>query len=342
MSTNYDQHFRHFASSLEAVIAGYGSTDEDFTARQKRQVETLVHLEMEFRKALIRDKAGPDVYKAFVRYIVSHRRNILAARPFFRERQDIFKRDISPVLRENQDRALYRFNINYPFIAFAMKNGKFNRRTRVWKVAQKVTAARAELIEMNMPLAISRARIFKKLTPQSHLEYMDLVQIANEGLIAAVDKFVLPYTPVFRAVIIGRISGNLIEDYSDTMLHFYPSDKRKLYKARKARRKTDDMSADAIAEKVNEQADKNHRTNASEITQLLAASSHVSLDAPAPETSFVAEDDPSSGIDRYEADPETRPDNIAEKNEVNRILYATISQLSIFEQKLLRLKGLDL
>jgi hypothetical protein len=93
------------------------------------------------------------------------------------------------------------------------------------------------LIEMNAPLAIAQATKFFKKTPKSHMTRMDLIQVAMEGLASGVDKYVCPYrNKSYRQVLIGRIKGNLIEAYSETMIHFYPSDKRKLYNANKAMR----------------------------------------------------------------------------------------------------------
>ena len=342
MKNQWDSHFRQFASSLEATICGYGEAVGDQTERQKAQVEGLVRLEGEFRAALIRDARGPLVYKAFLKYIMEERKNILAARPYFRERQDVFKQEIAPLLRTFQEVGLYRFNINYSFIAFALRNKKFAPGSPVMKLAKDVEKARQELIELNIPLAISRAKLFKQHTPQSHLEYMDLIQIANEGLIAAVDKFVLPYTPVFRAVIIGRISGNHIEEYSDTMLHFYPSDKRKIYRANKIQGAKGVIPFDTLADEVNKDADQTHKTDADELHQLLAASSHVSMDAPVNENSVVAEGEPESSVDHYAADPASRPDVMVEEAEAHRALYNAIAKLSLLERKLLIMKGIEI
>ncbi len=341
MASKWDEHFRQFASSLEALLCGYESpTGEDHTARQKAQVEGLVELEREFRKALINDWRGPDVYKAFVKFIVETKRNILAARPYFRERQDVFKSKISPILRSKQDKALYRFDINYPFISFVLKTKKFGENSRVMKLAKKVEVARRELIEMNLPLAISRARIFKQRVPQSYLDYMDLVQISNEGLIAAVDKFVLPYTPVFRAVIIGRITGNLIEDYSDTMLHFYPSDKRKIYRANKAQKVGVNTDWNDVAVAVNNGADPQHKTTPAEVQQLIMAAGHVSINAPINTNTTDAFSE--SSVDRYEADPATRPDNMVEAAEVHDALKKAVRGLTVFESKFLAMIGVTL
>ncbi len=341
MASKWDEHFRQFASSLESLLCGYDMPDaEDHTARQKAQVEGLVALEREFRKALIHDWRGPDVYKAFVKFIVETKRNILAARPYFRERQDVFKSKISPILRSKQDKALYRFDINYPFISFVLKTKKFGENSRVMKLAKKVEVARRELIEMNLPLAISRARIFKQRVPQSYLDYMDLVQISNEGLIAAVDKFVLPYTPVFRSVIIGRITGNLIEDYSDTMLHFYPSDKRKIYRANKAQKVGVNTDWNDVAVAVNNGADPQHKTTPQEVQQLIMAAGHVSINAPVNTNNPDAFTENS--VDRYEADPATRPDNMVEAAEVHDALKKAVRSLTVFENKLLAMMGVSL
>jgi RNA polymerase sigma factor (sigma-70 family) len=337
----HDNHFRQFAQLLEATLMGYGSSDEDFTAKQKRQVEGLVQLEADFRQALIRHPQGHNVYKEFIKHIMEKRRNILAARPYFRERQDVFKREISPVLREREHKALYRFNINYPFIAFALKARNFSVNGEVRRIARQIEKARKELIEQNMPLAISRARIFHKITPASHLEYMDLIQISNEGLIAAVDKFVLPYTPVFRAVIIGRITGNLIEDYSETLLHFYPSDKRKLYKAHKVRGRAADMTADDIATRVNTDSDAGQKTDGSEIHHLLSAASHVSLDVPPPDCGG-GEEEMETAVDRHEADPATRPDVMVEDAQLKSAVHHALRDLPLLQRKLIRMKGVEL
>lgn len=336
-----NNHFKQFASDLEALLAGYATPEKsEFTQHQKSLVDGLVRLESSFRRALIKHRYGPAAYKNFVNFIMDIRRNILAARPYFRERQSVFKEEISPILRKRRFKSLYKFNINYSFISFVLKQRKFGPNSDVRKFARAIETARKEIIERNMPLAISRARLFKRSTPRSHLEYMDLIQISNEGLIAAVDKFVLPYSPVFRAVIIGRASGNMIEQFSETLLHFYPSDKRKIYKAHKIQGRNNGVSAEVIAEGVNANSDTIHKTNEIEIGQLLSAASHVSIDSPAPDNNNVINDEHDNPIDKYEADASTRPDNQFENLEVKKVLYDSIDKLSIFEQKFLSMKGI--
>lgn len=337
-----DPHFKHFVESLEFVIAGYERPKGDFTAYQKGQVEGLVDLENKFRQALIKTQQGRDAYQHFVHHIMDEKRHLLAARPYFRERQEVFRDFISPALRARQDKSLYQFGINYNFVDYVLRNFKFQRNSIPARYARDVFKARQELIEVNMPLAISRARIFRKATPESHMEYMDLVQTSMLGLTAAVDKFVLPYTPVFRAVIIGRAVGNMIDAYSATMLHFKSSDKTKLYRANKARARGNELTPEQIACRVNSASTDGHNlTTESEIASLMSASSHVSADQPMLETVDEGED-MDSGVERYAAPNTAQPDVLVEEAQLSRALRRTLNGLPLFERKLIQMYGIDL
>lgn len=345
-----DKHFKQFAVSLERAIEKYGGVEEiTLVERQKQQIETLVSLEKKFRKTLIQHAWGPSVYRSFLSMITEERGNILAARPFFRERQDIFIEKIAKALRTQNAKLLYPFAVNYQFVRFVMnaRNWRGNRvGGQVVRLADEISRLRTEIVEMNMPLAISRARIFWSRTPRSHLSYMDLVQISCEGLMSAVDKFVLPYSKVFRSVAIGRIVGNFIENYSETLIHFYPQDKRKIYRANKSLGKQpvrglDFVDFDKLAAEVNvDVAIKRQETSAFEISDLLAAASHVSADtAPPTQDSEVSIPNP---IERYAADSSCQPDIQFEEAQVRHVLREAYKTLTLVERKLLRMKGLEL
>lgn len=347
-----DNHFKLFAGQLEKAIERYGSVDEIvIVERQRKQVEKLVSLERKFRKTLVKHYWGPAVYRDFIKMITEERGNILAARPFFRERQDVFTAKISKALRDKKEKKLYPFAINYQFVRFVMESRKWratNKGAKVAKLADQIAALRTELIEMNMPLAISRARIFWSRTPKSHLAYMDLVQISCEGLMSAVDKFVLPYSKVFRSVAIGRIVGNFIESYSETLVHFYPQDKRKIYRANKGISKLSPERGDSIdytklAEEVNRDVDDNQRTNPNELSHLVAAASHVSTDAPSPEEVATGISNVGgSSVDKYAAEESCQPDHQYETTELRTVARVAYGNLGVVEQKLLRLKGIEL
>lgn len=336
-----DQHFKTFAVSLERAIERYGDlSEESLLERQKRQVETLVELEAEFRKALIRHDWGPTVYKEFTDWICDN--NILAARPFFRERQGVFTAEISKALKTRSDKSLYKFHFNFNFVQWVMRQRKWRSRKggKVAALADKIAEMRQELIEMNLPLAISRARIFWSRTPKAHLEYMDFVQIACEGLMSAIDKFCLPYSKVFRSVAIGRMVGNFIEGYSETTIHFYPVDKRKIYRANKLVHKYgENIDFDKLTNEINEGVEPEHKTTPTEIASLMAAASTISADAVPQDVSDEGEMEPRQ-IERFAADKASQPDTLVENAEAAISMNWAIGHLTVFEQKFLKLKGI--
>jgi RNA polymerase sigma factor (sigma-70 family) len=341
----YDAHFRQFAKSLQDLLLGEGGFDDEFTKKQKEQVENLVKLEKEFKKILLAHCRGLTVYKKFINFIwqsgKDHRRNTLVARPYFRERQSNFSKGISPAIQKRKFKKLSQFSINFPFIVFALNCINWPPKSKIRKAAKAVQVARNQIIQQNMPLAISRARIFRQKTPESHLSYMDLVQISMEGLVNAVDKFVPPYTTVFRSVIIGRIVGDLIDNYSEKMIHFYPSDKRKIYRANKAQKHQIAEDYESLARTVNSGPELENPTNSGEIHQLLMASSHFSMDTPTPEQGQDKSADESTLSDKYPEDEDNRPDVVFENNELRTKLYEVIKTFTILENKFLKMKGIQ-
>ena len=342
MLTDIDSnHFRGFAFSLEQAIEKYGELKErELLKKQKKQVNKLVRLENEFRKTLIEHKWGEGVYESFIALICEEKKNILAARPYFRERQTVFTKRISKALKDKNIKAIYKFHFNYQFIVFVMNCRKWFPKSRIVELFHEISQIRTELIEMNLPLAISRARIFYNRTPKSQLSFMDLIQISCEGLMSAVDKFVPPFTKVFRSVAIGRMVGYFIEQYSETLIHFYPSDKRKIYRANKAIHKyADSVDFERLATEVNVDMDAPHCTTASEIADLMAAASCVSADTMAPNTIDPEAGDP---VARFAAPEDTRPDIRIENRDARVKLSGVLERLSPFERKFLRLRGVDL
>jgi len=342
-----ETHFRVFAQNLEAAIKKYGDLPEEtLLERQRRQLKLLISLENKFRKTLIKHPWGPSVYKQFVAMILDRRRNILAARPYFRERQNIFASQISKHLKKRSDRGLYRFRFNYSFVLFVLGCHKWPKGGKIATLARQIDKIRMEIMEMNLPLAISQARIFWSNTPKAHLSYMDLIQIHCGGLLVAIDKFVPPDTRQmseteeletyrkFRAVAIGRMIGDRIEQYSETLIHFFPKDKRKIYRANKVLRFFgEQVDYDKVSELVNEGVqDESDKTNATEIADLLSSASCVSGDVS-------IDPDGDTTLDRYAAHEETRPDLRVEETEAIFAVRDKVKELRLFEKKLLRMMG---
>lgn len=348
------EHFKNFAATLEALIKRYG-TVEDWNRLQKNQVETLIRLEREFREALVCRVRGREVYVKFCRFISEEKNNILAARPYFRERQEVFARQIAKALKLNQAEKLYPFAVNYQFVLFALRQRKWSKNSRVARLAEDIRRLRNEIVEMNLPLGISRARVFYSRTPRSHLTYMDEIQTAAEGLMSGVDK----YSPgrggkvdpkVFRSTMIGRMSGNLIEEYSETLIHFFPVDKRKIYRGNKVIGKhSSGVDHVLLASQVNEGPAARpgkkkqallgaQRTTPAEIADLMAAASVVSADA----TITVEGGGESEAVARYAAPESSRPDVLVEEGDAMAAMAAAAGELTVFERKLLRLRGIKL
>jgi DNA-directed RNA polymerase specialized sigma subunit len=171
---------------------------------------------------------------------------------------------------------------------------------------------------------------------------MDFVQIATEGLLAAIDKFVLPYSNVFRCVAIGRMLGNFIEAYSETTLHFYPTDRRKVYRANKYLSKHQfDIDYEDLAATVNSDVKgSGFSTNPSEIYNLVTAVSCVSANTkiPSPVRGSAAG---VENITQYAAEDNSRPDVQYEVRQALHMLEKEVSKLNLVEKKLLKLKGID-
>lgn len=341
-------HFRLFAKSLERVIAGYDNeTGKDAkTEEQRRQVNLLFKLEKQFRKSLAAHPWGPACYKAFIDFIVDDKRNILAARPYFRERQAHFAKKISPAIKERDHDKLTKFNINYPFIAFVLAKKDWNSKAgaKIYALAQEIKSVRQGLIDLNIPLAINRAKLFWSRTPKSHLSYMDLIQIGSEGLINAIDKYVPPYTTVFRAVAIGRMTGNFIEEYSSPMLHFYPSDKKIIYRANKAARSIEKEDYEKLTAEVNKGLDKDI-AGSSDVHLLMTAASHFSSDSQpcsSEEGSDGVEYTNLGVLNSASIPEEDHPDNKFETSECTEKMFRYIHRLSLIERKILIMRGLDL
>lgn len=340
----FDSHFKLFTQDLYNLL-GESEYGEEYTKKQKEQVEELVALEKEFRRILQKDCRGATVYKKFIEFIWQSgkdaKRNILIARPYFREREAVFSRDISPAIKSRNYKQLYKLDINYVFISFVLEAVRWGPNSKVNKAAKAVAKKREEIIHHNMPLAITRAKIFRQKTPEDHLSYMDLVQISMQALCNAVDKYVLPYSHVFRSVIIGRIVGDLIYNYSTKMIHFYPSDRRKIYRAIKAKKVTVEDDYEAISNNVNSGPELDSPTNSSEIFSLMMASSHHSLDVPVAEVPGKGSFESDWMSDAHPDDEDKRPDISFERNELREKLYKNIDNLDCLEIKLLKLKGVN-
>jgi DNA-directed RNA polymerase specialized sigma subunit len=343
----YDDGFKVFASTLEATLADMPSyNEEELIRHQRAQIKNLVALETEFRKTLIAHKWGPAVYADFVDHICIERGNILSARPYFRERQTVFTAKISKALKKGSPTGLYKYRVNWTFISWVLECRKWAPKSPLRVLAQQILDIRSELLEQNIPLAVSQAKLFFASTPRSHLTFMDVVQIQCQGLLLAIDKFVPPVEKGmsdaesleafrgFRAVAIGIMRRDRVNDYSQTLMHFYPGDRQKIYWANKmTRRYVDEVDHAAIATEINLNLPEAQHTSSEDVSKLVAAASTVSAD-------YAVDSESDSVVESTFGDDCFRPDVRAESEQLHNVLFDSIAKLSMLEIKLLKLKGI--
>lgn len=307
---------------------------------QKDQVEELTDAEKKFKNFVLKYKGSTWAYEAFLQKVCIQNKNILSARPYFRETAVTFSKKITPAIKAADIETLKTFNINYQFIKFIKDNWRGKWDIRAEQLFQRVYKARTILIENNMPLAVNRAKLFYRKTPKSHLTLIDFIGICAMGLAAGVDKWCGPYSPVFRGVCIGRMVGNMIDSYSETMLHFYPSDKRILYKAHslRSRKGIDDVVelAEAVKKSFREDALEGksvpkNKIDASELNSLMNAASTVSADATVNDEGF--------GVYHFTPDEKLGAEESFIEEESKNQMLSLAKDLPLIYKKVLRLKG---
>lgn len=341
-----DRDFQELAARINNAII----ENEGLIGDQKEQVELLFSLERKFQHAINKYSQTIDIYKKFINFIINENGNILSARPYFREKSDVFSKGITEAIKNNDPEALMKFDINYQLINFIVKNWKGKFPERVEDKYKDFLEARRILIENNLPLAINRAKLFYRKTPRSHLNLLDLIDICTTGLISGVDKFVGNYTRVWRSVCIGRMVGYMIEEYSKTDLRMYPNDKKILYRANalKYRLKIDDV--EELTKAVNESFEKDGKEGKKtpklpieevHIRTLLNGSSFVSADSKIIGNGNEDDDWLTSGIYDFTASSDNVEENVINKDLMLKIIEAA-EELEVIEKKVIRLKGVDI
>jgi hypothetical protein len=342
---SFDDSFYRLAGEITRALA----KNKNGTIQQE-QVEELMEAERKFRDTILKYRASTWVYERFLQKICVENKNILSARPYFRETATTFSSQVTPAIKqfgtEHSAEAIKKiktFHINYQLIKFIRDNWRGKWPPRAEQLFQRVHLARTILIENNMPLAVNRAKLFYRKTPKSHLTLMDFIGICSMGLAAGIDKWCGTYSPVFRSVCIGRMVGNMIDSYSETMLHFYPSDKRILYKAHtlRGRKGIDDIGE--LTEAVNnafiadEKEGKTVPTknlNVSELSALMHAASTVSADATV--------NDEGYGVYQYTVDATQDIEEAYAEREATSQMLGLAKNLPLLHRKILKLKGIKI
>ncbi len=336
-----DSHDPAFAQLALEVAKAIERNAVDGTT-QKQQFDELVSAERLFHETLISYRIHREIYKKFIQLIRIVNNNILSARPYFRESSDTFSSRITPALKERNPDALKPFGVNYHFVRFCKDNwiGLWPKKLDV--LYHRVERARTILVQNNMPLAINRAKIFYRKTPKGHLTFMDLIEVSAMGLCAGIDKYVGEYKKNFIGVCIGRIVGNLIDAYSETVMHFYPSDRRILYRANSIRGRQGIHDIEELTKAVNDSFTKDlsegktapKQVTVTELSYLMSAASLISADSNDGEEGF--------GVYSYTADDAENAEEILEKKQQISKMSQLARKLPLINQKILRLKGIEI
>jgi DNA-directed RNA polymerase specialized sigma subunit len=335
-----DSHDQAFATLAQEVQRAIQRNDDGRS--QKERFEELVAAEKQFHEIVLSYRISTEMYKKFISLIRIQNKNILSARPFFRESSETFSSKITPALKEKNAEALKCFGINFHFIQFC-KDAWIGLWPKKLEVSyNRVKLARTIIVEVNMPLAINRAKIFFRKTPKGHLSFMDMIEVSSMGLCAAVDKYTGPYLKNFAGVIIGRSVGNLIDAYSETVMHFYPSDRRVLYRANSIRGRQGINDITELTEAVNksfavdlaEGKTAPKAVTVTELSYLMAAASLISSDSNNGEDGF--------GVYDYTPDDtESVETTLGRKQEISQMARLA-RKLPLINQKVLRLKGIEI
>lgn len=315
--------FKKFIADLDVALKDSDSLNGK---SQKENLNKLFKLERTFKSTLLSTSHGEKTYEDFIYYILEVKKNKLSVRPYFRERQDTFSKKMFPILLSKDAKKLHKFRINYLFVKWVLDNYEGPHKKELQNTYEEILSLRKSLCETNLPLAINRAKLFWSKTSEHHVDYMDLIQDASRGLLEAIDNFVPPYKTVFRSVAIGRMTLNMSEDYSATLVKLPPKDKRILYRARKAKLKDADISGEDLKSFVNESF---AGTTADDLSLIDAAANQVCSIDEKYDNNLTLGEKLVSGLDLL---------NEIENNDLKLKILKILKTLTPLEQKVLFLK----
>jgi len=342
-----DPVFYDLANNIASILKNNGVSKiskSKFTEIQKYQVERMMELEGLFRKSINSFKQSDRVYMKFVLFIKVEKGNILTARPYFRENAKKFGSHVSPAFKGFADEEtekdslvkLKKFNINHRLMVFIIENWKGNLPKKAKAAWEEHQVIRHKIIENSMPLAINVAMRFYRAVPRNHDTLMDMISLAMSGLCTGTDKWVGPFRTVFRSVCMSRMKGNIMDSYNQTPIHYYPSDKKIIYKSNllKNREKIKDISVllGKINEYLKEAGDKRVLTEDA-LSDLLNGQTPNSLDVESDEEGYSYHQGFSSSQDI--AKDVEHADSV-------RVMAAACEFLEVKEKKIIKLKGVDL
>lgn len=291
--------------------------------------EELYDKEQKFAKRLRSTGNGRKVYNKFIKKISDGRGGMKMARSYFRARQESFLNTVNKAIREFKPKLMYDVPVNYRFCLFAMESLEVKDQM-LGSLFLDIKNLRDEIINKHLFLSLNRAKLFKENSYGSFSEFEDIIQIANEALVIAVDKYVIDDdSSTFHSMAIGRIISNLIENGETTSpVELGGHAKKKLYRIRKMLQKNPDFSTKEISDILKIAED--------EVVDLIGSTKHSSLD------DFVGDDSEARVGETFTTEEQELKENQldhVEKHDLLSVLYKNLDVLSVMERKVLKLKG---
>lgn len=296
----------------------------------EKQFAELYKLEKQFSKALRGVNGGKQVYHEFITFIRRHNHGLLAARPYFRLREDLYKDSVNYAIDHSQPKMLHDININFKFCKFAIEtlDRADKKNANLSGLFERIKAAREKIITRYLLVAMTNAKRHKRAS--STMDFSDLVQNANEGLISAVDKYVMEEGgTAFHKVAIGLMVAYLINGNNlNLSVSIGPHAGKKLYRIKRILEKLPNATALEIAKIV--------ESTEFEVAELMAASSYMSLDKEFDGTDMRMVDTLARP-----ADSTNDPYLMVEHSDLMESLKDFMSTLTLIERKVLTLKGVQ-
>lgn len=313
MNNNY---YSKLATDIKKILS-----EKKFDSNENLY-KKLVFLEETWRDTLLSSVEGEQVYDKFIDYIVTVRKNILDCRPYFRIRQKEFINNVNPYIRKRKAKPLFKLRINSAFITWAIPEYTGPHKKQLQSLAEQITKVRSDFITKNFPLVLNRIKI---IYHSSNLEMQDLISLASNAALVALDKFAPNidkvtgepiYTSVILSSIIARINAVVNQNADGQQLHLYPSDKKLFIEICRLKKEGIDNENISIKLKISE----------FEVGRFLNGIYVDNLEED--ENTFQEEN--SLRI----------PDQAAANSEEQEVLKKLTDKLSLFERKILILKNM--
>jgi hypothetical protein len=314
----------------------------------------LYKKELEFVKVLRKKPEGRDTYVKFIRMINTEKQDIKQARNFFRMRQGEFQRRVLKAIGKMNTSVVCKAHVNYQFCYFVMNNLETEDKIYLEKIDniyKEIIEIRKGIASDFLRLAVYSAKRSHQLYKDSYSDFSDIIQIANEALMHAIDSYVVDTTNNsktstkapndknnnnrFKYVAIGWILSRLMASQGslNSAVFINEATNKKLFQIRRTIEDHPNDSMLEISIKV--------QMSEFEVNNLLALSDHISMDAPVKLNQSEAH--PRTFGDRFASeDPSSKTYEVIESNDLSNKLQTMFKDLTVLEKKLLILKGIKI